>query len=176
MVILTDNTRQAEWYYEMNGERRGPLPVGGILNLYRSGIIRKDTLVWKQGYTDWRPFSQSGLMNESATVPPPVSGNAVDNTIVWWLAFMPILGSIIEYIVAASIGAGSQSLWFITLGLNVWLCYKDEKKLRASGYNTQTLGSSWAVPTYLFKRAKMLGQNNGYAIVWCITFAILLVA
>lgn len=170
------DSRQANWYYEINGERRGPLPTSGILNLYRTGIIRMDTLVWEQGYTEWRPFSKSGLISETTAVPPPVSGSAVDNTAVWWLAFMPILGSVIEYLVAVSIGVGSQSLWFITLGLNIWLCYKDEKKLQASGYDTETLGSYWAIPTYLFKRAKMLGQSNGYAIVWCVTFAILLLA
>jgi hypothetical protein len=164
----------ASWYYEANGERKGPVPESGILNLYRSGIIRKDTLVWTQGYTDWRPFSQSGLINESTVVPPPVSGSAVDNTVVWWLAFMPILGSIIEYIIAVSIGVGSQSLWFVTIGLNIWLCILDNKKLQAAGYDTKAIGTAWIVPVYLFKRAKVLGQSNAYAVVWCITFAILL--
>ena len=173
---MTNYTTQAEWYYEISGERKGPLPASDILNLYRAGIIQRETLVWKQGYPDWRPLSQSGLINERGTVPPPVSGSAVDNTIVWWLAFMPILGSIIECMVAVFIGVGSESLWFITLGLNIWLCSLDEKKLKAAGYNTQNVGSAWFIPAYLFKRAKMLQQSNGYAIVWCITFAILLFA
>ncbi|MFU0833964.1 MAG: hypothetical protein ACFWUC_13640 [Oscillospiraceae bacterium] len=173
---MIENTRQTGWYYEINGERRGPVSQSSIIQLYHSGIIQRETLVWKQGYPDWRPLSQPGLISQNAAVPPPVSGSAVDNTIVWWLAFMPILGSIIEYIVAVSIGVGSESLWFITLGLNIWLCSLDEKKLKAAGYNTQKIGSAWLIPAYLFKRAKMLGQSNGYAIVWCITFAILLFA
>jgi hypothetical protein len=172
---MTNNTNTS-WYYESNGERKGPVSESSILNLYHIGIIRKDTLVWTQGYTQWLPFLRSGLFRETTAVPPPVSGSAVDNTVVWWLAFMPVLGSIIEYAIEASIGVGSQSLWFVTLALNIWLCFLDEKKLRAAGYDTTALGSTWLVPSYLFKRAKTLGQNNSYAIVWCITFVILLFA
>ncbi len=45
------------------------------------------------------------------------------------------------------------------------LSYIDEKKLKASGYDTKSLGSIWIIPVYLFKRAKMLGQSYGYFIV-----------
>jgi hypothetical protein len=171
---MTNNYQATEWYYESKGERRGPIPESGIMNLYNAGIIKKDTLVWSQDFTDWLPMSQSGLLHEVAMGPPPVSGNAVNNTIVWWLAFMPIIGSIIEYIIASALGAGSQSLWFITLGLNVWLCILDDRNLKKAGYNTKQLGSSWIIPVYLFKRAKFLKQSYAYAIVWCVTFAILL--
>lgn len=173
---MVNDYQATGWYYESRGERRGPVPESGIMNLYSAGIIKKDTLVWTQGYTDWRPFSQSGLIHETTMSPPPVSGSAVNNTMVWWLAFMPLIGSIIEYIVANAIGVGSQSLWFITIGLNVLLCTLDDKNLQKAGYDTKPLGSSWVIPVYLFKRAKFLKQSYSYAIVWCVTFAILLFA
>ena len=173
---MVNNDQVTEWYYESNGERRGPLPESGIMNLYSTGIIKKNTMVWTQGYSDWRPFSQSGLIHDTTMSPPPVSGQAVNNTMVWWLAFMPILGSIIEYLISDATGIASKSLWFITLGLNVWLCTLDDRNLQKAGYNTDALGSSWIIPVYLFKRAKFLKQSYAYAIAWCVTFAILLLA
>lgn len=162
------------WYYSIRGERRGPLPANSILQLYQSGTIRQETLVWTQGFTDWISLSKSGLLHNAVIGPPPVSGNAVNNTMVWWLAFMPILCSVIEYLVAGMIGVGSKSLWFITIVLNIWLCTMDDKKLGSAGYDTKSFGSTWLIPVYLFKRAKYLGPSYSYAIVWCVTFAILL--
>lgn len=173
---MVSNHSNAGWYYSINGERRGPLSVGSILQLYQTGAIKQETLVWTQGLTGWIPLSECGLLHNAMIGPPPVNGSAVNNTMVWWLAFMPILGSMIEYLVAAMIGVGSKSLWFITLGLNIWLCTMDDKRLRMAGYDTKSLGSTWLIPVYLFRRAKYLGQSYSYAIVWCITFAILLFA
>jgi hypothetical protein len=164
------------WYYTINGERKGPLMVSSIMQLYSVGIIKNETLVWTQGFSDWRPFSQSGLTHEATMGPPPVVGQAVNNSMVWWLAFMPILGSIIEYLMSDATGIASKSLWFITIGLNVLLCTLDDKNLQKAGYNTKPLGSSWVIPVYLFKRAKFLKQSYSYAIVWCVTFIVLLFA
>lgn len=172
---MVGNEQSAAWYYEINGERRGPVQENAILQFYRTGVIRKDALVWAPGYADWRPLAETGLLHEVSVGPPPLSGNAVNNSYVWWLAFMPIIGSIIEYIVARALGGGSQSLWFITFFLNVWLCRLDEKRLKKAGYDTSSMGATWFVPAYLFRRAKYLKQNYAYAIMWCVTFAILLI-
>lgn len=173
---MVNNHPNVSWYYSIKGERKGPLPANNILQLYQTGAIKPETLVWTQGFTGWIPLSKSGLLHNAVIGPPPVSGNAVNNTMVWWLAFMPILSSVIEYLVAGMLGIGSKSLWFITLGLNIWLCTMDGKKLTMAGYNTKSLGSTWLIPVYLFRRAKYLGQSYSYAIVWCITFAILLLS
>jgi hypothetical protein len=170
-------TEETRWYYFSGDDRRGPVSGGALMELYRKGLLKADTQVWSAGYANWialqqTPFFQSGPMSG----PPPVSGNAVNNTMVWWLAFMPILGSIIEYIIATAVGAGSQSLWFVTFFLNVWLCSLDCKRLRAAGYDTKTLGSYWLIPVYLFKRAKLLAQTPSYAIVWVVTFVVMLLA
>ncbi len=47
----------SQWFYaEGNRERRGPLPAANIAELFRSGRIADDTLVWREGAADWRPL------------------------------------------------------------------------------------------------------------------------
>lgn len=40
---------QAAWYYVVENERRGPTDLAGL----KSGGVRRDTLVWKSGMSDW---------------------------------------------------------------------------------------------------------------------------
>ena len=109
------------------------------------------------------------------TPPPPLTGEAVDNTIIWVLAFAPIIGLFLEQFFSGLTGASEGALWFITLGLNIVLGYMDEKKLKAAGHDTSQMGAVWLVPVYLFKRAKVLKHNYAYFIVWCVLFALLLI-
>lgn len=55
-----------DWYYSENGERRGPVPEPTLLEMSQGGKVLADTLVWRDGWTDWRPFSQSGLTGGAA--------------------------------------------------------------------------------------------------------------
>lgn len=59
-----------QWYYATNGQRQGPVTETEFERLVRDGVIRADTLVWRQGMPDWVPYSQV------APVAPP-SGSAV---------------------------------------------------------------------------------------------------
>jgi hypothetical protein len=61
------------WFYESDGERVGPVDGGEILNHYRSGTLRADTLVWREGLENWIPFSASELASAG---PPPVPAGA----------------------------------------------------------------------------------------------------
>ncbi|MNN23337.1 hypothetical protein D3C81_1367320 [compost metagenome] len=72
----------------------------------------------------------------------------------------------------------SGSLWFITTILNTILCIIDERKIKKAGYNTKEmlLWAIFIIPVYLFRRAHLLKQKSVYAIVWCITFVILIFA
>ncbi|WP_305804296.1 GYF domain-containing protein [Stenotrophomonas sp. YIM B06876] len=60
-----------QWFYaEGNRERRGPLPGENLVELFRSGRIALDTLVWREGMDQWQPLrafaGELGL-----TDPPP---------------------------------------------------------------------------------------------------------
>ncbi len=66
----------SQWFYaEGNRERRGPLPAANIAELFRSGRIAADTLVWREGATDWRPLrdfaAELGLDMPAGAAPPP---------------------------------------------------------------------------------------------------------
>lgn len=106
----------------------------------------------------------------------------IDNTLVWVLAFAPIIGSILEgaiaYIIHGSqyraVAAVNSGYYFwVTLLLNIALCVLDEKNLKKINIDTGQFGSAFLVPVYLFKRAKILGHNPPvYFIVWIVCFTI----
>lgn len=60
-----------EWYYaEGNRQRQGPLPPENLVELYRSGRIGLDTLVWREGLPQWQPLSDFGAELGLPITPP----------------------------------------------------------------------------------------------------------
>lgn len=107
------------------------------------------------------------------------------NTIVWILAFAPIIGAILESMLAAALAPDSDfaglaaevalkagTYWWITLLLNVLLSVLDDQRLKRAGVDTSTFGRlAFLVPVYLWKRAKALNQSPAYFWVWIVCFA-----
>jgi uncharacterized RDD family membrane protein YckC len=60
------------WYYAENNERRGPIEDAAFQSLVASGTINANTLVWRDGMTDWVPFSQASGAPGAA---PAVTGS-----------------------------------------------------------------------------------------------------
>lgn len=56
----TTKTQQAVWYYNRNGEEKGPVSASSLIQLNEVGIIKSNTLVWTQGFSEWKPFSDIG--------------------------------------------------------------------------------------------------------------------
>ena len=54
------------WFYSDNGQRKGPVDETGLGQLVASGVIRRDTMVWRAGMTEWQKYSDV-LQN----MPPP---------------------------------------------------------------------------------------------------------
>lgn len=108
----------------------------------------------------------------------------VKNTLVWVVAFMPLISVFIEYLLAgtiyknafvATLAVRSGKLWWVSLiviGLNIGLCYCDENKLKKLGIDTSSFGQAWLIPVYLWRRAKALGHNQAYTIVWGVLFCL----
>jgi uncharacterized RDD family membrane protein YckC len=46
-----------QWYYSNKGQRMGPVSQSEFDQLVHDGVILADTLVWKEGMADWRPYS-----------------------------------------------------------------------------------------------------------------------
>lgn len=50
------------WYYvDANGRQTGPVTEPRALRLVERGVIRPETLVWRQDMTDWQPLGGSPL-------------------------------------------------------------------------------------------------------------------
>ncbi len=71
-----DNTYVSQWFYaEGNRERRGPISDEDIVALFHSRRIDEDTLVWREGASDWQPLrgfaSELGLTLERTAPASP---------------------------------------------------------------------------------------------------------
>lgn len=113
-------------------------------------------------------------------------GAAVDNGVVWVLAFAPLIGYLLEYVVAYLVNSNEWraeaamqggSYWYITLLLNIGLSFLDEKRLEKAGCDTSKFkGMVWLVPVYLYQRAQALHHNLAYFITWVVCFVLILFA
>ncbi|MDR2335466.1 MAG: DUF4339 domain-containing protein [Burkholderiaceae bacterium] len=176
-----------QWFYEDKGQRKGPVSEEAMTRLIQSSTISRGTPVWKQGLPEWIPIEDTDLRAHlDTTSPPPLSGDHINNTLVWILAFAPLIGYLLEWVVAGAIHNGNEyameramgdsKYWFITLGLNIVLSFADEKHLRKAGHNTSKFkGWVWLVPVYLYQRARATKQNLAYFSIWIICFVVTLI-
>lgn len=62
-----------DWYYEENGRQAGPVTDEQFGRLFQTGEINADTLVWRNGLSDWAPYRQA----MAQSVRPPVIQTSV---------------------------------------------------------------------------------------------------
>lgn len=49
-----------QWYYSnAQRERLGPVGADDLTQLHRNGQLGADTLVWREGYADWKPWREA---------------------------------------------------------------------------------------------------------------------
>jgi type IV pilus assembly protein PilA len=69
-----------EWFYALNETNQGPVPLATLLQLLRSGQLKPDILVWRDGMPDWLPArvepTVAAAINggTSPSAPAPVLG------------------------------------------------------------------------------------------------------
>ncbi len=181
MTNLKTEENIANWYYETNGERNGPVSEETLLQLLKNNTLTTESVVWKAGMVNWLPISNTDLKEKvQYTTPPPLSGKHINNSIVWTLAFAPVIGYWLELFVAYSFyetealaeeAFVDNELWFITLILNIILSILDERKLGKAGVDTNKFkGLVWIVPVYLYQRARALQHNYAYLITCIVCF------
>lgn len=62
-----------DWYYaDAQNQRQGPMPAGELAALHAQGVLRPETLVWREGLAAWTPWRQ--VMHE--VVPPAAAAAA----------------------------------------------------------------------------------------------------
>lgn len=57
------------WHYAENGQPRGPVPQEEFDRLLAAGQVTAETLVWREGMDQWRPWGEV-----AAAAPPPAGG------------------------------------------------------------------------------------------------------
>lgn len=73
-----------QWYYSnAQRERLGPVSANDLTQLHNNGQIAADTLVWREGYADWKPWREAidevlptaaaASPFETATAPAPAT-------------------------------------------------------------------------------------------------------
>ena len=62
-----------QWYYAINGQRLGPVAQAEFEKLVTDGVVKAETLVWRQGMSEWQPYAQAGA---GVAAPPAVAGAA----------------------------------------------------------------------------------------------------
>jgi hypothetical protein len=186
-LVSAPAAREAVWFHEEDGSRKGPVTEEAMVGFIKSGKVVGSTAVWKKGFPDWLKLENTELkahLDDKA--PPPLRGEHINNTVVWVLAFAPLIGLMLEYFLAGMIhGSGrlaelaveNSKYWFVTVALNVGLSYYDEHQLKKAGHDTSKFrGLAFIVPVYLYQRAMALKHNLAYFIVWIACFVVVLVA
>ena len=62
------------WFYVDAGQQAGPVPDEQLDEFVRTGKVRRDTLVWREGMPNWQPYSQArpeGIQPPAPVAPPP---------------------------------------------------------------------------------------------------------
>lgn len=166
---------QNRWHYVIKGNQYGPVSKDHIISLYEKGTITITTKVWRPGFENWMELAKTEIINDGSQ-PPLLQGSDVKNTLIWVLAFTPIIGMILEIIISDITHIDVSNLWFITVIINIIICTSDAAYLKKLGYTEKGL-FFWGltfIPIYLLKRAKLLKQKYYYLVVWIISFAILI--
>ena len=65
-----------QWYYAECGRQVGPVEEPALDDLVRAGVVRGDTLVWREGMANWQQHQVARGTAESA--PPPAIPSGAD--------------------------------------------------------------------------------------------------
>ena len=70
------------WFYADGSQRLGPVAETDLQKLFNTGVIRAETLVWREGMAGWEPYSKAmspaGTIDSSVAAPPmPSDGEVV---------------------------------------------------------------------------------------------------
>jgi hypothetical protein len=66
---------QRHWFLAFGGTAHGPLIESALPAEAQAGHLKRDTLVWREGMTDWKPAGEvPELTFALVPVPPPLPG------------------------------------------------------------------------------------------------------
>lgn len=67
--------KQSMYFYVESGVQKGPISKPEVETMVKSGKLNRDTLVWKEGMTEWLPAGTVQELSDSfGSMPPPLPG------------------------------------------------------------------------------------------------------
>jgi hypothetical protein len=109
-----------QWFYELNGERRGPLSLDQMKDLVKDGVLRRQTPVWPPGATDPSPAGEFLALLQppppemnSTVFPVNRTGWAIAAGYLGFFSFFPVLsyvGLIVSIIAAVHLKRHPEKL------------------------------------------------------------------
>lgn len=116
------------------------------------------------------PVSASEAAAAEPSAAPQVSAEdaSTNRLIAWLIACVPLIGSLIELLTGLG-EARFSALAFMYCVLNSILCSIDESRLKKQGFDTSSCAWFWGallVPVYIYRRARLVGDDNSYFIGW----------
>ncbi|NVN91950.1 MAG: SPFH domain-containing protein [Desulfuromonadales bacterium] len=63
---------QCRFFVAVNGQQTGPFDKSVLLQMVQSGQLKLESLVWKQGMTDWAAAGQTAELADMFVTPPPL--------------------------------------------------------------------------------------------------------
>lgn len=112
---------------------------------------------------------EAAAAEPSAAAPRVSAEDASTNRLIAWLiACVPLMGSLITLFtgIGASSWGASAILYCV---LNSIFCSIDESRLKKQGFDTSSCAWFWGallVPVYIYRRARLVGDDNSYFIGW----------
>lgn len=175
--VSMKSSREKIWYYSCDGERQGPISTEEIVHMYEQGFMQDTSAVWKEGFDDWKRLDQTeiDLSNTKKMVPPPVKVEDMNNKAIILLLFVPILSTLIQFLIAGIFYIDVSKLWWIAYGLNTLCCSIDYYQIKKAGYNPNKLMVAFLllIPLYIYKRMELVkGKKWLMSVIWIIVLVI----
>ncbi|MBJ6727427.1 GYF domain-containing protein [Geomesophilobacter sediminis] len=182
----TDLPPAEAWYYVNAGGLQGPVRLERIRTLAASGTLAAETPIWRAGLADWVLLSE---YRESAVEAAPeelieAAEPAPANYLLWVLALAPLWGGIVQIVATETTVSLTRrklayygELWWITVLINILVCYVDFYRVRKGGAEVGK-GESWlclAVPAYLYHRDREVPARPPKLWVWIASLIVTLV-
>ena len=77
----------SDWTYAKHGIKHSSFSTKDIVNLLENGWLEETDLVWKEGYSEWKPIRESEIISLPFTsFISPLAKDKVNNTYIWLLS------------------------------------------------------------------------------------------
>ena len=180
-----------DWYYEENGQQRGPVKEADLATMFTNRFLPPTTRVWNSTFgNEWRAASQTTLVHAAGPTPPPLSQPAAGavqaavyappyqaptDTWSWLLAFSPLALAVIEMALFDEFNPRvGEVAPIVGFWLGLGLAIVDAKNLYRSQRNPKP---RVMVPFvllspigYFWRRQVVVGRSVKFLLIWIACF------